>query len=576
MSERRGLRRWRWPRVVIEAAVLVALGVFWINFAPTHLGGDSTYVVTSGISMEPLFHTGDLAILRPASSYHVGEIVGYMSPRIGIVLHRIIGVTGHRFLMKGDNNNFVDGYHPTPSDVVGRLWLHIPKVGRFADNPATRRTTVVVAAAAMAGMVGVPVERERRRRRRNAQRGDAPANGVGRPGPTARALEPRSVTGVLGLPGQVAASVIAVVALAALVLGVFSFTRSTNQVATTHLSYRQVGTWSYSAAATGDVYSHGVATSGQPIYPSVAPVMKVTFAYRLASALPAHVIGRASLTAQLTGSDGWSHVLPIDSTATFSGTRVTLNGTLNLSAIERYLVSVETQTGQITGHVTGIVGAYALTLTPTVHISGAIGGASLRAQKFSPSLPFTIQGKEVQLNTGLGSAAIPAAQLLRPSKPGSINVATISPATLSFLGLHPSVAASRDAAEWTLLACLIALLGLGWLLRRAYRAPETDRILARYGSLLVAVDRPETLEDAQCVRVATIDDLARFAIHQGRMIMHCNAASGRDYFVRDQSLTYLFSVRDHVHDEAPAHVTPLAGVREAHSNQAVAAQREGD
>ena len=51
------------------ALVLVGMWLFW----PTSLGGGTTYVVTHGQSMEPGFSTGDLAVLRPAGSYEVGD-----------------------------------------------------------------------------------------------------------------------------------------------------------------------------------------------------------------------------------------------------------------------------------------------------------------------------------------------------------------------------------------------------------------------------------------------------------------------------------------------------------------------
>jgi signal peptidase I len=43
------------------------LAFLLVLFAPSQLGGSSTYTTTEGISMEPLFHKGDLAISRPAS-----------------------------------------------------------------------------------------------------------------------------------------------------------------------------------------------------------------------------------------------------------------------------------------------------------------------------------------------------------------------------------------------------------------------------------------------------------------------------------------------------------------------------
>ena len=41
--------------------------------------------------MEPGFQTGDLAILRPAGSYAVGDVVAYRSESLDtIVMHRIV------------------------------------------------------------------------------------------------------------------------------------------------------------------------------------------------------------------------------------------------------------------------------------------------------------------------------------------------------------------------------------------------------------------------------------------------------------------------------------------------------
>ena len=534
-------RTWTWTAVVLGAVALVAAGLFWFNFAPTRLGGDSIYVVTSGISMEPRFHTGDVAILRPASSYEVGEIVGYKSPHIGIVMHRIIGEKKGHFLMKGDNNNFVDEYRPAPSDVVGRLWLHVPKVGRIISSPRDRESTVFLAAAAMGGIIGVPAERERRRRRKSIRRGETSTSGAKafRP-PSHRRRGGGPVMAVIGLPGQVAASIICLVALAALVFGAFSYTRSTTTVTTEHLSYSQTGTWNYSAAAKGDVYTNGVVTTGQPIFLAVAPVVKVGFSYKFDSALPTRLTGRARLTAVLTSSNGWSHTLRVGPETSFSGTRVQLTGTLNLPAIQRLLASIADQIGQITG----AGGSYTLALEPAVHVSGLLGSSSVLQERFNPSLTFTLQGNEAQLGNGQVGSTKTLAQLVEPSTAGSVSVPRTTSANLSIIGLNPSVSASRQVAAWVLLACVLALLGLGILLRKASRAAEADRIAARYGPILVAVERPAALGEAGSVRVANIEDLGKIAQHQGRLILHCEGESGRDYFVRDQTLTYLYSVRD--------------------------------
>ena len=89
----------------VAALVLAAVWFLW----PSGLGGGTTYVSTHGISMEPKFHTGDLAVLRAANSYAVGDVVAYRSPSLGItMLHRIVEDHDGTFVTRGDNNGWND------------------------------------------------------------------------------------------------------------------------------------------------------------------------------------------------------------------------------------------------------------------------------------------------------------------------------------------------------------------------------------------------------------------------------------------------------------------------------------
>ena len=124
------MRPRRSRKLLTTTAGLIVLAGAWFYLAPVQLGGSTSYVVTHGISMEPRFHTGDLAILRSQPSYHVGEIVAYHNYKLHrTVLHRIIARDGSRYVFKGDNNNFVDPEHPAASQLIGALWVHIPRVG---------------------------------------------------------------------------------------------------------------------------------------------------------------------------------------------------------------------------------------------------------------------------------------------------------------------------------------------------------------------------------------------------------------------------------------------------------------
>ena len=120
----------------IAASILavVALAGAFLFFAPTQLGGGTSYAIIVGNSMEPKIHRGDLAVVRKQSAYRVGDVVLYDSRELGSkVLHRIVRVDGGRFVLKGDNNSFIDAEHPTEEQIVGSLWVTAPAVGRAAE-----------------------------------------------------------------------------------------------------------------------------------------------------------------------------------------------------------------------------------------------------------------------------------------------------------------------------------------------------------------------------------------------------------------------------------------------------------
>lgn len=112
----------------------------WFFLAPPALGGATSYVVTDGTSMLPRFKADGLVLVRARDSYHVGEVVAYHNQQLHrVVMHRIVGMDGARYIFKGDNNNFTDLYHATRADLVGQEWIYWPNGGKYfakLRNPA--------------------------------------------------------------------------------------------------------------------------------------------------------------------------------------------------------------------------------------------------------------------------------------------------------------------------------------------------------------------------------------------------------------------------------------------------------
>ena len=130
---------------IVSVLLVIGVCVFWALFLrPQSLGGPAGYVLVSGHSMLPRYHTGDLVLVEHKSSYHVGEVIAYRVPKgdpmAGAqVIHRIIGGDATRgFVVQGDNRTAPDVWHPKQGDIVGAKALRIPNavlVLQFLRSP---------------------------------------------------------------------------------------------------------------------------------------------------------------------------------------------------------------------------------------------------------------------------------------------------------------------------------------------------------------------------------------------------------------------------------------------------------
>jgi signal peptidase I len=145
---------------------VIALGWF-VLLRPIALGGDVSYVMVQGKSMEPTYHDGDLVIARRGGPYRRGDVVAFrVGGRFndpGLVIHRIVGGNGaHGFVTRGDNRDRKDPWSPKNGNVIGRATFSIPFAGRVAETVRQPWALGLLGAAA----VLADTSRRRRRRRR--------------------------------------------------------------------------------------------------------------------------------------------------------------------------------------------------------------------------------------------------------------------------------------------------------------------------------------------------------------------------------------------------------------------------
>lgn len=117
--------------------LIAVAGLFLATMLPIP-GNVEVKIVKSG-SMEPTIPTGSVVVVAPAASYAAGDIVTFgRDTRTEIpTTHRILSVSGEgsaqTFVTKGDANEEQDPRPVARSEVLGKVWLHVPYMGYILD-----------------------------------------------------------------------------------------------------------------------------------------------------------------------------------------------------------------------------------------------------------------------------------------------------------------------------------------------------------------------------------------------------------------------------------------------------------
>lgn len=520
-------------------ALVIVAGVAWFYFAPTNIGGSTRYVVTSGVSMEPRFHTGDLAVVRPAANYRVGEIVAYRSTLLHtVVLHRIIARDGNRYVFKGDNNHFIDPVRPTRSELLGKLWLHVPRAGRVLEMLHTPvAAALLCAVVGLLTLFGVKDSRRRRRRRRKG------AAGSGRPGipvvNSPRDHRPFNFGALLA--ASAAAAVVFVL------VGLIAFTRPASRPVPASTPYTQQVRFGYSAHVhPGLIYPNGTLTTGDPIFLSLVHDVSISIDYRLTAGAPSTVTGTEEVLLQLSGPGGWSRNLVLTPPTRFRTTHTSTEVTLDVPQVQRLLGKVE----QLTGG--GNLVTFGIAVVPRVHINGTVAGHPIKAT-FAPALGFGLTPTQLVADgvSASGPSAAGAAPTTTAGAPkvgysqsttGAVMaVPGSAPTTLTMLGVSPTISLLRWLALIGLLASVAVAL-YAFLRKRGEPFEESVQIQTKYGHLIVPIVAGEDLGWPP-VDVPNIKALARLAESGQRLILHNRSGDVDTYMVNDEGTVYRYQVK---------------------------------
>jgi signal peptidase I len=509
MARRSGFRR-----IFLAAIGCVLVAAGWFLFAPPILGGSTGYAIVTGSSMVPRIQPNDLVVLRAQPTYRVGDVVAYRSETLGtVVLHRIVGASDDRVVMKGDDNSWTDADRPSTGDLIGEEWFRIPALGGALRQPWTVFAFVTALLLAAAGLaVGG------RRHRRSL----AGSNRSPHPRPAANPAV-GTVVAVLG---------VAMISLAT--LGFVAFTSAVTRQGTSKVTYRSSGSFGYEATVPpGSVYPRGRVTTGDPVFLQLVDTVGVSFSFRFGSASTHEVGGTARLFATVSDANGWSRTIALGPATSFTGDEGIVRGRLDLAAIGAQLDRVQARTGIVGGH-------HELHLIPRVELFGTVAGTSLR-HTFSPHLRFQLDPLLLRPSVLPDDSEGAPSDAINPVVDGFVRASVPTAATFSAFGRSVEVVAVRWLALLGTLACLVGLVVLLVRSRRRKSWDEARRIESRYGPLLARV-HGDTLGTSDPIEVVDIETLVRLAEHYDHLILHGDSGGAQDYVVEHDGLRYRYRI----------------------------------
>jgi signal peptidase I len=504
------MRLSRWVRPRFSVLIIAAFILLWLIFAPVQLGGNKAYVIVTGSSMAPEFQFGDLVIVHQDSHYLVGDAVAYTDPYIGPVFHRIIDYYGERFVLKGDDNYWIDPHYPTHDEIIGKLWVRFPGIGKYVKvlrEPANYTIMVI----AFVGITFFPQKRPKKPKRKREKREKV----IRRMPPWERFYEIVIVIGV--------------VAVFALIFVIFSFSKPTTQLVDRQVILNHTGSFDYSAEAVVGVYDNPHASAGEPVFLNISDTIEVQFDYELGERELSDVQGTYEVIAQISDDTGWKRTFIVSPMTAFEGESFTVSSLIYIPKINRVIARFE----QITGVTRS---TFDLSVIPRIQLVGNYHTQEGRNQ-FSPSLNFQMSESLIWM---LSSEDDP--DPFTVTEVSSISIPVIEANTVSFFTWQIPVLTIRIISSLIFVAVLAIGGWYGWEMYQVSKKGEYKQIVFYYGDEIINLKKPPKFENV--IEVETFKALVNLAKNYGVKVLHIYQRKRHDFYLPLEDGVFLYKTEE--------------------------------
>jgi signal peptidase I len=512
-------RRLRKYPGTLTALLTVLLAVVWVIFAPGILGGQASYVIVNGNSMEPLYHPGDLVILRGSDRAEVGDIFTYWYPEVGAVIHRIVAREGDRFIMKGDHNSWTDGYHPKFDDLIGKAFVHLPGVGntvKWLRKPSRFAGIVTI----MAGLFifGLVFDSSQKK-------------GKTIKWPLLRFRFPK-------IPPSIAREregylfALSLLLFASIALGIYAFIAPLSRTEEDNIEYVNSVDYLYTALSNSIVYTEGIILSGEPVFTQLKCNLKIETDYAIQSAQPVAVSGSYNTGVVVSEPTGWKRTISLQPDTPFKDNAFKGSVILDICTIQKMIDAMTELTGLNRSY-------YNVSVVSEITATGKIGGRAYQ-EKFSPTLDFILDPTELYLvQADINDGSDPLRWKQAGTLLGERNVAN----DLSIFGMEIPVLTARIAA---IIGLMISIAGIVLLTLPVYQEAKKDELAAihlKYAPLLVQINQSQTKRrtaSTKLIDIASMTDLARLAQNADQVILEQPVGDEHHFLVFSDPYTYRY------------------------------------
>jgi signal peptidase I len=498
-------------------AYLVIIGILWITFAPVQIGGLTSYVIINGNSMEPDVHLGDLVVTRKSDQYEIDQRVVYQHPNLGHVFHRIVDMDGERFILQGDNNDWLDSHQPAADEILGRFWFKIPRGGfiiKQLRNPLYFSGFVILIFLIAASLSFT--QNEEKPKRNNKRRSFMDNN------------SPSSITEIR----QELLLLFGILGAIAIILGFLSFSKPLTMEVSSGIDYTHQGIFNYTSDEKALVYNSATIKTGDPVYSQLMCEVKMDFDYSLSPQESSDqnledFKGSYLIDLVLSDVDGWNRSYQLVPETEYTGSGFSAQLDVNICDMQTLIEDKENKTG-VESKV------YDLSILPSVSIAGSLNGIPFK-DTYAPRILFQIDSNLMRLPD--------KEEGLNLDEEGSISLKRIVPNIIPILGRFFSVEKVRTAAGILFGFAVLGSVYPAWSLLQDWKESKASRIKVAQKPLLVDIEIGSLKSKGiQVIPVEAFQDLVKMAERYGAMILHEAGEDFHRYSVQDGQTLFQYTL----------------------------------